>query len=279
MILYVFDLVGTFAFAAYGAHQAHRKHLDLLGTFFCAGLTALGGGTIRELILHGQPAFLRNVAYVLAVGAGALFAMGLDRSFAQLNRYLVVLDGIGLVTFAYLGAVRAHQEGLGLTGMLLCAALTGGGGGVICDLITRRTPTVFYGDFYLVPALVMGLLAYLLRARIQHPVVVAGLFAVVFALHLSAVFLRWRIWRPRRPVTWARQVQTVRYSRTELLTPAWNAPTQRTWSRLNVRRQDEPDTVAYGPRPEDAGPRPAGESTGTTFTGRASRWAPPPPRS
>ncbi|MGA5302076.1 trimeric intracellular cation channel family protein [Nucisporomicrobium flavum] len=227
MSLYFLDLIGTFAFAAYGAHQAHRRGLDALGVFVCAGLTAVGGGTVREVILHGRPAFLHDVAYVLCIAAGAVLSIGLDRNFEQFQRYLLVLDGIGLATFAYLGAARAGQEGLGLTGMVLCAALTGGGGGVICDLVTRRAPTVFHGDFYLVPACVMGLLAYVMRDSIHRPLVVAGLLVGVFALHMCAVALRWRIWRPSRPVTVARQAQTVRLSRSALLAPSWNAPTRR----------------------------------------------------
>ena len=100
----------------------------------------MGGGTVREVVLHGTPAYLLDYTYVLVVGLATAFATVLFRRFNVVDRYLAVLDSLGLATFALLGASRAAEEGRGLSGMILCAALTAVGGGVICDVMTGKPP-------------------------------------------------------------------------------------------------------------------------------------------
>src|SRR4030095_12769133 len=125
--------------------------MDLFGTFVCASLTALGGGTVREIVLHGRPGYFIDYVYVLVVAIGVALVIALYSYFAATSRWLLVLDAVGLATFAFIGANRAAQAGYGLGAMMFCAALTAVGGGVLSDLMSGRAPQLFYGDFYAVP--------------------------------------------------------------------------------------------------------------------------------
>ena len=197
MTLYVLDMIGVFAFAAYGAHRAQQAHMDVLGIFVCAALTALGGGTIRAVVLQQPPTYFTYIAFA---AAGALFAVAAARCFHRLDPPLQILDALGLATFALSGASQAAAAGWGLGPMLLCAVLTGAGGGVLCDLMTGHRPQLFYGEFYAPPTLLMGLLAWLLRDRLDSATTCTTLVAAVFAIRMLALSLGWTVTRPR-PLT------------------------------------------------------------------------------
>ena len=240
MLLYVLDQVGVFAFSSYGAYRALQARMDLFGAFVCGGVVAMGGGTVREVVLHGTPIYLRDYMYVVSVVLGAAFATGFHGRFHAMDRYLRVLDGIGLATFALTGASRAADEGFGLGGMMLCAVLTGVGGGVICDLLTRRRLQLFHGDFYAVPALVMAVLAWIFKDHLTSPVIAMSLIALVFTLQMSALRLGWTLWCPLPPAADA-EADTVRMSRASLLGGGWNdetvvLPRVRSRRRLRLRR-------------------------------------------
>lgn len=243
MLLYALDLIGTFAFATYGSHRALQRHLDVLGVFVCAGLTATGGGTIREAIMHGGPAYLRDYTYVLCVVLGATVALAVHRNFHRLTSGMLVLDGVGLAAFALIGAARAHQAGYGLVAMTLCAVLTAVGGGILCDLVIRRKPSVLHGDFALVPACLMAVLAYLWRDRLGQQSVVLGLVAAVFAVHMIGLRLSWRVWRPvPEPARPAWDLPTVPLQRLpQAPQPVFERPAPA------LRKDDPADTLVAGP--------------------------------
>jgi uncharacterized membrane protein YeiH len=222
VILYILDMVGVFAFSAYGAHRARQAGMDYLGVFVCAALTALGGGTVRAVVLQQSPGFFTDYLYIAFVVLGAGFSILAGLSFDRLDPPLKVLDAIGLATFALAGAVKAAEAGWGLGPMILCALLTGAGGGVLCDLLTGRRPELFYGEFYAPPACLMGLLAWLARDHLANAGVCILLVAAVFAVRVLAILLRWYVRRPR-PATavhagW--QYDTVHLSRASLFPEA-----------------------------------------------------------
>jgi uncharacterized membrane protein YeiH len=275
------DLVGVFTFSAYGAYRALQARMDTLGAFVCGGLVALGGGTIREMVLHGTPRYLRDYRYALMVVLATGFAILLYRRFDVVDRYLLLLDGVGLATFALFGASRAAEEGFGVGAMMLCAALTAAGGGVICDLMTGRRPQLFYSGFYAVPALLMAILARLFRVHLANPVVAVGLIAVVFAVHLGALRLRWKLWRPVPPIVDLGEMETVRMSRSQLIPPVKHSWNDETVQQQTVFRSqhacpsvgaDHVAGVLLAPRPATSVPAP----TFVVLTGNEQLAAGPP---
>ena len=266
MYLYVLDLLGVFAFAAFGTHRALQVKMDVLGLFVCAAMTALGGGTVRAVVLGQTPSFFEDYNYIAVVVAGLLFAVILNHGFARLNPYLQVLDGIGLATFALVGASRAAAAGWGLGPMTLCALLTAAGGGVICDLLTGRRPQIFYGEFYAAPACAMGLLAWLARDHLADSHICLLLLAAVFTMHMLGVLCKWTVWRPHQTNPAAdREEDTVRLSRAELNLPKQHLP--RRGSGPGIRH-----SRTYPTRQSPATPPPARPGRDHRVHGSGPSW-------
>lgn len=193
----VLDLVGVFAFALFGAHKALRAHFDLFGIVVCGALTALGGGTIRELILNSTPAYLHDANYLFAVMLGVICAIITYSYFSKIERYALVLDAIGVAVFAYIGAYRADVAQLGLLPMVLFAVLTACGGGIISDLIAGHRPEALYKDFYPLAAIVLAV-AYSFLRPAPHELAALALIALAFVVRLISIHYQWRLWRPNK---------------------------------------------------------------------------------
>jgi uncharacterized membrane protein YeiH len=158
VLIQALDLIGTFAFAVFGSYKALGKRYNLYGTLACAALTALGGGTIREIILRHPPLYFADHASLYVTLAGALLTMLAYEHFARIRTYALLLDAIGLAVFSFIGAQSAESAGLGLVGMIFFASLTAAGGGVLTDIVLGDKPTPFTCELYVLPAALGGLL-------------------------------------------------------------------------------------------------------------------------
>lgn len=194
--LYLFDLLGTFAFAAYGAYLAERKGFDLFGIFACACMSAFAGGTVRSLLLNQLPIYFHDENYLIAVVIGTIFSILLFHQFPKMQRLMLSIDALGLVTFAFLGATAALETHLGLIGVLIFATISAVGGGVCCDLLIREVPRIFYRDFYATPAILVGIGVFLFRQNLANPFASYGLLLFVFCIRVLAIKYRVEIWKP-----------------------------------------------------------------------------------
>jgi uncharacterized membrane protein YeiH len=196
--LYFLDLLGSFAFAVYGTYFSARRGFDIFGILVCATISALGGGTIRELLLNRLPGYFSDYNYFLVVILGIVFTLVFYKQFKneRFNFYMLSVDAIGLVTFAYIGASQAAYANLGLLGILMFSVLTAVGGGVIRDVIMGETPHIFYQDFYATPALLFGAGFYLAHDKINNPFVLYGLLIVVFVVRIIAIKKKSQLWKP-----------------------------------------------------------------------------------
>ena len=196
--LHIFDFLGTFAFAAYGAYLAQRKGFDVFGILVCALVNAFAGGTVREILLNHTPVYLSHSWYLVPVLLGTIFSIALFHRFGSLQRIMLSVDALGLVTFAFLGATSALQAGLGFVGTILFATLSAVGGGVCCDLLVQDVPRIFYRDFYATPAILVGIVVFLMRAQIGNSWLIYSLLFLIFCLRLIGIKYRFQLWR--RPV-------------------------------------------------------------------------------
>jgi uncharacterized membrane protein YeiH len=146
--------VGTIAFAMSGAFKAIRHEFDVLGLLVLGFATALGGGLIRDALLQRTPAaFIDNgpALYALAGCVIVIFSHWLSSKqlFGLTNpesRTFLVLDAIGLAAFTVVGASAGASAGLNAFGVVMLAAITGVGGGMIRDLFAGETPLVLKAD-------------------------------------------------------------------------------------------------------------------------------------
>ncbi len=193
----ILDFIGTFAFASYGSYFAIKKDFDIFGIFTCAFLTALGGGTIREIILGHVPFYFFDLRYVLMVVAGILFSVVMFRQFEKINTQMLMLDGVGLVVFALIGASKAFDARLGLFGVVFFATITAIGGGVIRDMVMNETPEIMHRDFYASVAIILGLVFWLGRGFAENLFFIVFLMALCLFIRFIAIYKKINLWKPR----------------------------------------------------------------------------------
>jgi uncharacterized membrane protein YeiH len=191
VLLLCLDYLGTFAFAISGALTAARHRLDWFGLVVLAAVTAVGGGTIRDLLIGQVPPFcLQDESYLLLALVAAMAVVGLHRHITRRERALLVADAIGLGVFTVIGAARATEAGLGWVGTVGLACLTGVGGGVIRDLLVREVPLVLRKEVY-ASASIAGALLYrwLVHTSLPTGLTTALCAAAVIAIRL---YCMWR---------------------------------------------------------------------------------------
>lgn len=141
---------GTLTFAVTGALVAIHKRFDLVGVLVLASVTAIGGGSIRDLFAGIiPPTSLTNEPLLWAIAGTALVVFAFHRLIPE-GRLLYLLDTLGLALFAALGAGRAMEIGFGFWGTVIAGVVSGVGGGVIRDVLSGEVPGILYrsGDFY-----------------------------------------------------------------------------------------------------------------------------------
>lgn len=190
--LLVLDLVGTFAFALNGALTALRAtRIDIIGVVSLGMITALGGGTIRDIFLDSlPPATFVDWRYLAVAAAGGLIAFFAGRYLERLNGPINVLDAAGLSLFAVTGATKAIDLGFGPAQAIIVGGITAVGGGTIRDVLVLRVPSVLSSGLYAVPALIGAtatVAAGLLGAH--GPIPVIGAAVLCFTVRMVGVHL------------------------------------------------------------------------------------------
>jgi uncharacterized membrane protein YeiH len=188
--LVVLDLVGTFAFALNGALTALRAtRLDIVGVVTLGMITALGGGTIRDVFLDSlPPATFLDWRYLAVAAIGGLIAFFAGGRLERINGTINVADAAGLSLFAVTGALKAIDLGFGPAQAVIVGTITGVGGGTLRDVLIRQVPSVLSSGLYAVPALVGATAVVIADARdVRGPFAAAGAAALCFAIRMLGV--------------------------------------------------------------------------------------------
>lgn len=194
-LLYLLDLAGVAVFAASGALAAMASGMDLLGVLVLASVTAIGGGTIRDLLLNRHPVFwMQDSRPLLVIVLAALATVVWSQLLPIPMHALLVADALGLALFAMSGARLAVDRGCGILVTIFMGTLTGVGGGAVRDVLTAKVPMILRQDIY-ASAAIAGIGAYLLlrRAGLADRAAFAVGLAGVVVLRLSAVYGGWQL--------------------------------------------------------------------------------------
>lgn len=207
-LLFALDLVGVAVFAVSGVLAAGRKSLDLLGVVVIAVVTAIGGGTVRDLLLDRHPIFwIARPVYLVVIVASALLTVAYVRVRVPRRDLLLIADALGLALFTISGAQIAEEAGVSGIVAVLMGAITGTVGGVVRDVLTAEIPLVLRRDIYATAA-IAGATVYVVLEFAGAPrplaslvamaaIVVLRLAAILRGLHLPVFSLPER--RPRDP--------------------------------------------------------------------------------
>jgi uncharacterized membrane protein YeiH len=194
--------IGTIAFAISGSFKAFRHELDLLGVLVLGFVTALGGGLMRDALLHTTPAAFLDLGPATYALIGCLIAIAMNAAFKGIVPHIARLEGklflafdaVGLAAFTVLGAQLAAGAGLNVFGIVLLAAITGVGGGLLRDVLVMEVPLVLKADFYATATIIGGILfTALYGAGWPLSFITAATFAVTLVLRLLAVWLGWQL--------------------------------------------------------------------------------------
>ncbi len=196
MIFYFFDLAGVAVFAVSGVLAARDRGLDLLGVIVIAAITAIGGGTLRDLLLNRHPIFWTTDAqYLTVIIASALLTVAYVRVRPPPGKALLVADAVGLGLFALSGAQVAEAAQYPAIIVVLMGTMTGVAGGVLRDVITAQVPLILRRDIYATAAIVgIGLYLLLQAFGLQRSAAFGAGMAMVITLRLLAI--RWGLQLP-----------------------------------------------------------------------------------
>ena len=194
-LLFILDLIGTAAFAASGAWAGVRRGMDLFGVLVLGMVTAIGGGTLRDLLLGDLPPFcLQNEIYLWLPVVTALLVFFARRYLPQIESPLLYFDAIGLGTFVVIGTGKALSFGTGPFGAVLMGIMTGTAGGVFRDILCNQIPLIMRREIYASACLIGGSLLVLLHNSGTNQNLALLLSAgSVILLRLLAIHYNWSL--------------------------------------------------------------------------------------
>lgn len=197
MALLLLDYLGTTAFAASGALKGVRREMDIFGVIVLAAVTAIGGGTLRDLLLDLPVFWLTDRTYVLLALVAAIGVFLLYRLVRKTQTGLLVFDAIGLGIFTAIGALRAYQTDMGTVAVVTMACLTGVGGGIIRDVLAGDVPVVLREEIY-ASASLAGAFLFTGAVAVDVPpdIAIWPAAGITVILRLISIYRDWHL--PRR---------------------------------------------------------------------------------
>ena len=200
-LLSYLDYAGVALFAATGALAASRKQLDMIGFLFLAVVTAVGGGTFRDLILGAGPVFwVVNPVYVIVCATVAVLLFFTAHLLESRYVWLLWLDAIGLSAYCVIGAQKGLEASGSPTVAIVTGVLTAAFGGILRDMLTGEPSVLLRPEIYITAALAgAGAYTVLVQLGLPHAVSAASAATVAFVIRGGALKFGWRLsgYRPR----------------------------------------------------------------------------------
>jgi uncharacterized membrane protein YeiH len=196
-ILIIIEALGTFAFAVSGATAAIRSRFDLFGIFVLAFVTAIGGGTIRDLLIGNLPVnWLTDTLAIVTVIAGFLFTLGVYRKMKKLEGWLFAFDAAGLGLFTVMGTQIGLENGMSIGISIALGTITGCFGGVLRDVLAGSKPLIFQKEVYAMAAITGGIIFTLILhfSDALLPAQIAGIVSIVL---IRVIVKKYQLGLPR----------------------------------------------------------------------------------
>ncbi len=192
---YVLDMLGTLAFAISGALTARYKKFDLFGAAVIAFVTAIGGGTLRDVLIGELPVgWLKQGDYLWVIVTGITLTFFWGRYLEKMRHTLHLFDTIGIAVFTLIGLEKTLAAGLSAPVAIIMGTVSAVFGGVIRDTLSNETPLIFQRDIYATACLAGGALYAVLIYLAFTPLTAAvAMVATIMAIRILAIRYRWRL--------------------------------------------------------------------------------------
>jgi uncharacterized membrane protein YeiH len=191
------EIMGTFAFAVSGAFSAMEKKLDPFGTLIIAFVTAIGGGTVRDVLVGNTPVtWLHNEIVILVIFWSAVAAMVFGTYLKQFKTGLFLFDALGLGLFTITGLEIGLKYGFSASICVALGTITACFGGVIRDVLLNKLPLIFHREIYALACILGGSVYYFLyHTALPKDISRATCILLIFAIRIIAV--RYKLALPR----------------------------------------------------------------------------------
>jgi uncharacterized membrane protein YeiH len=198
VIQFWFEHVGVAVCAISGVLSGQGKKVDLFGVIVLALVTAVGGGTIRDVVLGTSPVFwVRDSSYLVTGTIAAMITFVLARFWDMPSSFLLIADAFGLAFFTILGVEKSLQAGATVIAAIVLGVITGVAGGILRDVLSQEIPMVFRQEMYLyATAAFSGAVLFVLLPEIGIQGSIQSYLSSGLILCLRLAAIRWKIRLP-----------------------------------------------------------------------------------
>lgn len=195
-LLFVLEFLGTFAFAISGIRHAAAKQFDWFGAFVCGIAVAIGGGTVRDLLLGVPPFWMTDPVYIICTFMALAFVILFSKHMRKLENTWFVFDTIGLALFTIAGLQKTLALDYPFWVAITMGMITGSVGGVIRDVLLNNVPVIFHKEIYAMASIMGGILYWLMKiGGIDVTLCAIVSFVVIVGIRYLAV--RYKISLPK----------------------------------------------------------------------------------
>jgi len=196
MFYFVIDILGTIAFAISGVLVAMEKKLDLFGVFIIAFVTAVGGGTLRDLLIGNTPVgWMQNSTYVFVILGTVIFAILFRNYLKYFRKSLFLFDTIGIGLYTMVGIEKGLEVGLIPIMCIALGTITASFGGVIRDILCNEIPVIFRKEIY-ATACILGGVGYFLIRKLPIENTYAYIAAIIIVIGIRVAAVKFKIALP-----------------------------------------------------------------------------------
>lgn len=164
--IYFFDLLGTMVFAISGSSAAAQKNIDIFGITFCGFVTAIGGGSLRDVFLTTPPVWVNDSNYLIAIGVGVLITIFFKVGLSKLHKTLFLFDALGIGFFTIVGLQKSLSFDVPEATAVVMGMFSAVMGGVIRDTLMQETPLIFRKEVY-ATACLFGAVLYIILLKLE----------------------------------------------------------------------------------------------------------------
>lgn len=191
----IIEILGTLAFAISGIRHAAAKHFDWFGGFVCGFAVAIGGGTLRDVMLGLPPFWMTSPLYIVCTIVAQIFVISFSRMLKRLNNAWFFFDTLGLASFTITGIQKTIECGYPFWVAIIMGCITGAAGGVIRDVLLNKTPVVLRKEIYAMASIVGGLLYWVLT-DMNVNMAITGVATFVFIVTIRILAVKYHISLP-----------------------------------------------------------------------------------
>jgi len=195
--LNLIDILGTFAFAASGVFSAMERKLDVFGVLIISFVTAIGGGTIRDILVGNFPVnWLQSGVTIQVVFASAFLTMIFGSYLKHLNTFLFLFDALGLGLFTIIGLEIGLKKGFGPGICIALGTISACFGGVLRDVLLNKVPLIFQSEIYALACILGGIAYYFLKQTAMNDDV-AKIICILLIFAIRIIAVKFRLSLPR----------------------------------------------------------------------------------